>query len=55
MRPHVKIEEVELGLFYFSFYFYFYFYFLFNLFFNFQFLEQLGLGLISHNVTAVTI
>jgi len=46
----VKIEEIGLGLFYFSFHFYF----LFNLFFHFLFLEQLGLGLISHAVTTVT-
>ena len=48
--PVVKIEEVGLGLFYFSFHFYF----PFDLFFHFLFLEQLGLGLISNAVTAVT-
>ena len=32
-----------------------YFIFLFNLFFYFLFLEQLGLGLIGHAVTTVTI
>ena len=31
------------------------FYFLFDLFFYFLFLEQLGLGLIGHAVTSVTI
>ena len=36
-------------------YFTFYFYFLFDLFFYFLFLEQLGLGLIGHAVTSVTI
>ena len=46
----VKIKEGGLDLFYFSFHFYF----LFNLFFNFQFLKQLGLGLIGHAVTAIT-
>jgi len=30
------------------------FYFIFDLFFHFLFLEQLGLGLISHVVTAIT-
>ena len=35
-------------------YFIFPFIFLFNLFFHFLFLEQLGLGLISHAVTTVT-
>jgi len=29
-------------------------YFIFNLFFHLLFLEQLGLGLISHAVTAIT-
>ena len=33
----------------------FIFYFLFDLFFYFLFLEQLGLGLICHTVTSVTI
>jgi len=47
---YVKIKESGLDLFYFSFYFYF----LFDLFFYFPFLEQLGLGLISHAVTSVT-
>ena len=47
---YVKIEESELDLFYFSFHFYF----IFDLFFYFSFLEQLGLGLISHAVTSVT-
>ena len=46
----VKIEEVRLGLFYFSFLFYF----IFDLFFHFLFLEQIGLGLIGHTVTTVT-
>jgi len=49
----IKIEEVGLGLFYFIL-FYFIFYFLFDLFFYFLFLEQLGLGLISHAVASVT-
>ena len=44
----VKIEEGGLDLFSFHFIFHF------NLFFNFLFLEQLGLGLISHAVTSVT-
>jgi len=44
----VKIKEGGLDLFYFSFHFYS----LFNLFF--LFLEQLGLGLINHAVTAIT-
>jgi len=30
------------------------FYFIFDLFFHFLFLEQLGLGLICHTVTAIT-
>ena len=36
-------------------YFTFYFYFIFDLFFYFLFIEQLGLGLIGHAVTSVTI
>jgi len=47
---YVEIEKDGLDLLYFSFYLYF----LFNLFFYFLFLEQLGLGLISHAVTSVT-
>ena len=46
-------QMVNLGFLYLSFYFYFYF--LFDLFSHFLFLEQLGLGLISHAVTSVTI
>jgi len=42
---------VDLGFLYFTFYFYF----IFDLFFYFLFLEQLGLGLIGHIVTSVTI
>ena len=41
-------------LFFFLF-FIFIFYFIFDLFFHFLFLEQLGLGLIGHTVTSVTI
>ena len=44
-------QMVDLGFLYFTFYFYFYF----DLFFYFLFLEQLGLGLIGHTVTSVTI
>ena len=44
-------QTVDLGFFYFTFYFYF----LFDLFYYFLFLEQLGLGLIGHMVTSVTI
>ena len=44
-------QTVDLGFLYFTFYFYF----LFDLFFYFLFLEQLGLGLIGHTVTSVTI
>ena len=47
---NVKIKEG--GLDFFSFLFFFYF--IFNLFFHFLFLEQLGLGLISHAITTVT-
>jgi len=36
------------------FIFLFIFYFIFDLFFHFLFLEQLGLGLISHTVISVT-
>ena len=36
------------------FYSFFHFYFIFDLFFNFLFLEQLGLGWIGHAVTSVT-
>ena len=47
----IKIEEGGLDLFYFSFYFFI----LFSIYFSiFQFLEQLGLRLISHTVTSVT-
>ena len=46
----VKIKEGRLDLFYFSLYFNF----IFDLFFYFIFLEQLGLGLISHTITSVT-
>jgi len=49
-RP-VKIIDEEL---YFIFPFHFYFTFLFFFFLNFLFLEQLGLGFISHAVTSVT-
>ena len=49
---NIKIIKSGLGLFYFSFYFSFYFYLFF---FHFLFLEQLGLGLISHTITSVTI
>ena len=45
-----RLKKVDLKLFYFSFNFYF----LFDLFFNFLFLEQLGLGLIGHTVISVT-
>jgi len=48
MTKIVKIEESGLD------FFSFLFIFIFNLFFYFQFLEQLGLGLISHAVTSVT-
>jgi len=44
MLVTVKIEEDGLDL----------FSFLFNLFFDFLFLEQLGLGLIGHTITSVT-
>ena len=44
-------QTVDLGFLYFTFYFHF----LFDLFFYFLFLEQLGLGLIGHAVTSVTI
>ena len=43
---NVKIARSGLRLFYFSFLFYF----IFNLFSIFQFLEQLGLGLIGHAI-----
>ena len=42
---------VDLVFFYFTFHFYFYF----ILFFYFLFLEQLGLEVIGHAVTSVTI
>ena len=42
---------MDLVFFYFTFYI-LYFIFLFDLFFYFLFLEQLGLGLISHTVTS---
>jgi len=44
-------QMVDLGFLYSTFYFYC----LFNLFFYFLFLEQLGLGMIGHAVTSVTI
>ena len=44
-------QMVDLGFLYLSFHFYF----LFDLFSYFLFLEQLGLGLIGHAVTSVTI
>ena len=44
-------QTVDLGFLYFTFYFPF----IFDLFFYFLFLEQLGLGLIGHAVTSVTI
>jgi len=48
--PFVKIADDRL-----NFYFHFLFYFIFHCFhFIFLFLEQLGLGVISHTVTSVT-
>jgi len=44
-------QTVDLGFLYFTFHFPF----IFDLFFYFLFLEQLGLGLIGHAVTSVTI
>ena len=49
MESSVKI--VDGGL---DFYFYFCILFFFSFFFSFLFLEQLGLGFISHAVTSVT-
>ena len=46
-----RLKKVDLIYFIFSFIFYF----IFELFFYFLFLEQLGLGLIGHAVTSVTI
>ena len=46
----LRSKKVNLTYFIFPFIFYF----IFNSFFNFQFLEQLGLGLIGYTVTSVT-
>ena len=50
---HYIVKIVDGGL-YFIFSVHFYFTLLFFFFFSFLFLEQLGLGLISHTVTSVT-
>ena len=44
-------QMVDLGFLYLLFHFYF----IFDLFSYFLFLEQLGLGLIGHTVTSITI
>ena len=46
-----RSQEVDLAYFIFLSYFYF----IFDLFSIFLFLEQLGLGLIDHTITSVTI
>jgi len=51
LKSYVKFTNSRLS---FSL-FYFLFYFIFDLFLYFLFLEQLGLGLISHAVISVTI
>jgi len=50
-RIVLRSKKVDLIYFIFSFIFYF----IFELFFHFLFLKQLGLGLIGHAVTSVTI
>ena len=45
-----RLKKVDLVYFFFLI-----FYFIFDLFFIFLFLEQLGLELISHAITSVTI
>jgi len=46
-----RSQTVDFGFLYVTFYFHF----IFDLFFYFLFLKQLGLGLIGHAVTSVTI
>ena len=53
ISQHLIVKIVDGGL-YFIFSVHFYFTLLFFFFFSFLFLEQLGLGLISHTVTSVT-
>ena len=49
----ILVKIIDGGL-YFIFSFYFILFFFSCFLFNFQFLEQLGLGVISHTVTSVT-